>query len=170
MQRSASVTLALWALIMQPSPTLAQSSPGFELARTSFTSVHEYVAAEAIPRQLSPPPNLVIPNAYRPLLESMLRDSPTFRRQCVRIAGEPSLTVHVSIQPPSWPSAVRADNSCEAAAEWPSLAHIAIGPLGDLIELIAHEFEHVIEQLDGVDLGVARSPAAHRRSPAGFDA
>ncbi len=152
MQRSASVTLALCALILQPRPTLAQSSPGFELARTSFTSVHEYVAAEAIPRQLSPPPNLVISDAYRQLVESMLRDSPTFRRQCVRIAGEPLLTVYVNIQPPPWPSGIRAATHVSRQPNGRLSAHIAIAPLNDVIELLAHEFEHVIEHLDGVDL------------------
>jgi hypothetical protein len=31
-------------------------------------------------------------------------------------------------------------------------ATVEIGPLDDQVELIAHEIEHVIERLDGVDL------------------
>jgi hypothetical protein len=31
-------------------------------------------------------------------------------------------------------------------------ASITIAPPHDAVELIAHEFEHIIEQLDGVDL------------------
>jgi hypothetical protein len=29
---------------------------------------------------------------------------------------------------------------------------VEINPLGDFMELLAHELEHVIEQLDGIDL------------------
>lgn len=42
---------------------------------------------------------------------------------------------------------------------------MAIGSLDDQVELIAHEIEHVIEQLDGVDLRVrATLPASGVRS------
>ncbi len=151
MKRSSAVTLALYALTMQPRPTLAQSSPGFELARTSFTSVHEYVAAEAIPTQISPPPNLVISDTYRSLIEKMLRDSPTFRRQCLRIAGERMLTVYIK---PTWPSppGVRATTRVTRQPNGRVSAHIAMSPRTDTIELLAHEFEHIIEQMDGLDL------------------
>ena len=39
------------------------------------------------------------------------------------------------------------------------LATVEINPLGDFMELLAHELEHIIEQLDGVDLA-ARSTVA----------
>jgi hypothetical protein len=32
------------------------------------------------------------------------------------------------------------------------LAAVEINPLGNFMELLAHELEHVIEQLDGIDL------------------
>ena len=41
------------------------------------------------------------------------------------------------------------------------IATVEINPLGDFMELLAHEVEHIIEQLDGIDLAakatVARS-------------
>ncbi len=152
MKRSTILALTFCAWSVQPRPTIAQTSSGFELARSSFTSVREYVAAEAIPTQLALPPNLVVADAYRPLLESMLRNSPTFRRQCVRIAGEPALTVHLGVTPSTWRSDFRATTRVVRRPNGGLSAHIAIAPLNDLVELIAHEFEHVIEQLDGVDL------------------
>ena len=97
----ATFALVSCACLAPADPIIAQSSSALDRPRVSFTSVHQYVAAEAIPRQLATPPNLVVSSMYRPLVESMLRQSPTFRRQCVRIAAERSLTVHLAITKPS---------------------------------------------------------------------
>lgn len=151
MKRSTILVLTFCAWSMQPRPTIAQTSSGFELARTSFTSVREYVAADAIPRQLALPPNLVVPDKFRPLLDSILRDSPTFRRQCLRIAGEPRLIVYLNVAPVRRAD-VRAFTSVTRDSNGRLTARIAIAPPNNFVELIAHEIEHIIEQLDGVDL------------------
>ena len=130
----------------------AQTNAAVELARTSFTSVHEYVAAEAIPRQLSPPSNLIMSEMFRPFVETMLRHSPTFRRQCMRIAAEPKLAIRMDLPWISSRSDVRARTFFRFKPDGGVLANIQIEPLQDYIELIAHEIEHVIEQLDGVNL------------------
>lgn len=158
--RRFAVVLASCAWMLHDSPAIAQSSSGFELARTSFTSVHQYVAAEAIPRQLAAPANLVVHEMYRPLVESMLRDSPTFRRQCLRIAGEPKLTVHLAIGRPRWRSDFRAVTRMTRKPNGALAVYVEIGGLDNTVELIAHEFEHIIEQLDGVDLA-ARAALPH---------
>jgi hypothetical protein len=152
MRRFTAVALASCGWLVHGGPVIAQSSSGFERARTSFTSVHQYVAAEAIPRQLTAPPNLIVPEMYRPLVESMLRDSPTFRRQCLRIAGETALTVHLAIGSPPRRSDIRAITRITRKPNGVLTAYVDIGPLDNTVELIAHEFEHIIEQLDGVDL------------------
>ena len=82
----------------------------------------------------------------------MLRDSPTFRRQCVRIAAEPALTVQLAVNPPPRRSDRRATTRLTRQPNGHLTAVIAIEQIEDLDELIAHEFEHVIEQLDGVNL------------------
>jgi hypothetical protein len=158
--RRFAIVLASCAWMLHDSPAIAQSSSGFELARTSLTSVHQYVAAEAIPRQLAAPPNLVVQNMYRPLVESMLRDSPTFRRQCIRIAAEPTLTVHLVIGPVQQRSDIRAITRMTRKPNGTLTAYVDIGPMHDTVELIAHEFEHIIEQLDGIDLA-ARAALPH---------
>lgn len=158
--RRFAIALALCAWMLRDSPAIAQSGSGFELARTSLTSVHQYVAAEAIPRQLTAPPNLVVPEMHRPLVESMLRESPTFRRQCIRIAGEPNLTVHLVIVPHQRRSDVRAMTRVTRKPNGAVTAFVDIGSLHDTVELIAHELEHIIEQLDGIDL-VARAALPH---------
>jgi len=88
----------------------------------------------------------------------LLLASATFRAQCERIAAAPSVHVDLNIvQPLETPrtetgithyqfGAIRAD------------VRIAFGQ--DYREMIAHEFEHIIEQIDGVDL---RAETATRR-------
>jgi len=153
MQRCAAVVfMSCVLLFLRDDPTNAQSNSANGRARVSFTSVHQYVAGEAIPRQLAMPPNVVVSEMYRPLIESMLRLSPTFRRQCMRIAAESSLTVHLAITKPSPGFDARATTRLTRDAKGRRSAAIQITPLHDVEELIAHEFEHIIEQLDGVDL------------------
>jgi len=164
--------MALGAAMSAARPAIAQSNSGFELARTSVTSVREYVAAESIPTQLSPPPNVVASEAYRHLLDVMLRGSPTFRRQCLRIGSEPLLTVYINLAPPSWPTGVRAVTRFRRQPDGRLSAHIAIGAPNDAVELLAHEFEHIIEQVDGVDLAaLAARPrtGVRRQMPDAFE-
>jgi hypothetical protein len=82
----------------------------------------------------------------------MLAHSPTFRRQCVRISSDPKVTVHLQIGLPTWISGVRAKTDLKRGPGGHLSASIEISPLQDNVELIAHELEHVIEQLDEIDL------------------
>jgi hypothetical protein len=142
----------LSALALGPRPAIAQSSSGFDMARTSFTSVREYVAADAVPNHITPPPNVEVSGTHRALIERMLRQSPTFRRQCVRIAAERKLFINIGLAPPFARTELRATTLISRQANGRITASITIAPAQDMVELIAHEFEHIIEQLDGVDL------------------
>jgi hypothetical protein len=147
------------ALILFGGPAFAQSNGTLTLDRTSFTSVREYVAGEAIPTQIVLPPNLHVSKALEPVVETMLRQSPTFRRQCLRIADEPGLAVHLAPATLTRRSDVRATTRFARKHAGRLRADISIFPLSDRVELIAHEIEHVIEQLDGVDLvSLAKMP------------
>jgi hypothetical protein len=150
---NAFVAAVSYVLILVASPAFAQSDGSmFALDRTSLTSVRQYVATEAVPRQLSLPANLTVSPMYRALIESMLRQSATFRRQCLRIEGEPRLTVDLRIAVAPRRSDVRATTHITRQPEGRLYALIEIYPINNNVELIAHEFEHVIEQLDEVDL------------------
>lgn len=152
MRRVAASVLLSCAILASDDPVLAQSGPAFERARVSLTSVHQYVASDAVPRQLAIPPNIFVPDMYRPVVESMLRGSPTFRRQCVRIAGAPTLSVYLVVDPPARRHSVRATTRLTRDDRGRLSAAVNISPFDDTRELIAHELEHIIEQLDGVDL------------------
>lgn len=120
--------------------------------RTSFGAARAYSAAEpAAPDGVSLPANVLAAKSYQSLLESMLTRSATFRRQCNRIANTAHLTVTIQTTTAPWPYGVRARTHMLRSGTSLS-ATIELTPLQDQVELIAHEIEHVIEQLDGVDL------------------
>ena len=112
------------------------------------------------------PANVVIAGNYRPAVAAMLRYSPTFRRQCSRIALTPDLRVEItaSLLPGLLP-----DEALTRIVRRPAgrmEADVQLGTIGDPVLLIAHEFEHILEQLDGVDLAMMASRTAtgvHRR-------
>jgi hypothetical protein len=154
---SSRLTAMRWmgfVLILFCAPVSAQTNGTFTLDRTSFTSVREYVAGAAIPTQIAVPSNLLVSEAFRSAVDEMLRQSPTFRRQCLRIAAEPRVTVRLRPEMLPRRSDVRATTHfTRKEGGWMRAdIDISIFPLTQHIELIAHEIEHVIEQLDDVDL------------------
>ena len=98
------------------------------------------------------PANLTFPDFFRPTIESMLERSPSFRRQCLRIGLTPALLVRLTNVQTNTLSGPRARTSISRGAEGRIVANVSIRRIDDLPELIAHELEHVIEQLDGVNL------------------
>ena len=134
-------------------PAFAQSDKLIASSLSSTGVVRVYVPADAPPASsVTLPQNLKVHPMYQPYVESMLRWSPTFRRQCLRLAHAPWLTV-VLQQLYARPSQMlRARTHFERDSVGRRTATMAIGSLDDQVELIAHELEHVIEQLDGVDL------------------
>jgi hypothetical protein len=106
------------------------------------------------------PANIVIPGAYRPAVAAMLRYSPTFRRQCSRIALTPDLRIAIM---PSLLPGILPDEALTRIVRRPDgrmVADVQLGTVGDPVLLIAHEFEHILEQLDGVDLASMASRSA----------
>jgi hypothetical protein len=111
------------------------------------------------------PENIVTNATYRASLAAMLRVSPTFRRQCIRIAR--SAHLRVILQRSLFPD-VRSDGALTRISRTPQgglEADVQIGMFGDQVLLVAHEFEHILEQLDEVDL-----PALADRSGTGVRA
>jgi hypothetical protein len=76
--------------------------------------------------------------------------SPSFRAQLARIAEANNLRVTVRIDP-SIPSRCRAFTIIQRRGQH-IRAEIHLPPSSDHAELLAHEFEHVLEQIEGLDL------------------
>ena len=98
------------------------------------------------------PPNLIVPPVFRRVVDSMVRGSATFRRQCLRIANAPGMTIVLDWFHPHATDHLRARTVLSTTPDGRRYATVGIRPLDDPVELIAHEMEHVIEQLDAVDL------------------
>jgi hypothetical protein len=159
-------SIAAWSIVVVVLPVsgFAQTDGRLRavLVRSSDTVVRPYVEERNPFHDIAAlPSNLIVSEIYRPVVEAMLARSPTFRRQCARIARAPQLTVAIVSDPPT------------ALQKSPAMTHIARYEHGRIratirvalstrtVELIAHELEHVLEQLDGVDLEAkARLPAS----------
>lgn len=95
------------------------------------------------------PSNLHVAPMYRELVESMADHSPTFHGQLVRIATAPRVTVHVEIVQ----HIIGARAMTRMVRQIDGLtARIEVARFDNVVELIAHELEHVIEQIEEVDL------------------
>lgn len=121
--------------------------------------------------QARPPANLRVESAFRLVVEQMWEASPTFRRQCGRLAAEPSLVVTVSREDPSVGASL--------ANAWTTLtlknnvllkAEVHIKVTSNAAELIGHELEHILERLDNVDFHAqAGNGAVWKNGKASFE-
>ena len=142
-----------WTQSRIGSPDTAASAVVASAGRTSLDVARVYTASSTAPPPGAVlPPNLRFGSGYRPILEQMFQASPTFRRQCLRIANAPRLTITIRSGVPEGRSRARAWTRVDATAGGGLVATVDIRPQVGQVELIAHEIEHVIEQLDGVDL------------------
>lgn len=97
------------------------------------------------------PENISLPDGLRPLFEEMWRRSHTFREQCRRIGEARHLQVKLSYGPPIFGSRFRARSIVNKRGGQINVKIQLLSP-GDYYEIIAHEFEHVLEQLEGLDI------------------
>ena len=139
-------------------PGLAQSNgarwrtaSAESLSPTSAGGAAVYTDSSLTADAIVLPANLNVPSAYRAMLETMLARSAMFRRQCLRLAAAPHLDVVVRVLHPNG-GRVRARGQIRPESGDRVSALVEINPADDFVELLAHELEHVIEQLDGIDL------------------
>ena len=167
-ERNSTLAVASAAIVLSVAgiPGLAQSNAvRWRTAASELTvslaanGVGVYDEPQTAPPGVEAPPNLAVPSGFQSAIATLLERSPMFRRQCVRLAAAPHLAVVVRLLHPNSSSArartqIRRDGG-------QLIASVEINPYGDFTELLAHELEHVIEQLDGIDLAakatVARS-------------
>lgn len=97
-------------------------------------------------------PSNIDAGMLQPQVIQLLRASATFRQQCARIAAARVLrvTLHVSGKIDETARAMTVISHYDAGA---IRAEVTLRFAEDYHELLAHEFEHVLEQVDGVVLG-----------------
>lgn len=116
--------------------------------------------------------NLHIDEPLRAVVARMLENSATFRRQWDAIAHGDRVHVVVFMTAGPIDGTCRAKTTMRKYSSGLLLAVVLIPPLGDYAELVAHEFEHVLEQIEGVDLAaLARSGsrAVKRRADGAYE-
>jgi len=91
-------------------------------------------------------------NQLRSEADDLLRRSPTFRAQYQRIVEAGSVVVGVHFDVRLCQTDYRARTTFRRYQSGLIVADISIGPGSNSGEWIAHEFEHILEQLDGHDL------------------
>lgn len=82
----------------------------------------------------------------------MIKRSPTFRSQLDRLEKADGLSVRVHIDLAIDQRSFRARSVILRCRNGEMIATVAIGPGGSPVEWIAHEFEHILEQLEGLHL------------------
>ena len=99
------------------------------------------------------PSNLEAAPVFRPFLEKMWESSPTFRDQCRKLATETGLRVSVLVEDtPGRSLAFHARTVLSHQYGLLVSAQVYLQPGLGAAEFIAHELEHILERLDGVDL------------------
>jgi hypothetical protein len=108
------------------------------------------IAAEPQQCPRTIPANIQVAHDLARVLEDIYRRSATFRAQCERIAAADSLSVKLRIDT-AMPSRCRAYTIVQRRG-YDIVADVRLPPTNALIELIGHEFEHLLEQIEGIDL------------------
>jgi hypothetical protein len=110
------------------------------------------------------PPDSEIPGLCRQLLNDMWQGSPTFRRQWTRLAGA-RVRVSIVLNPmlTGWTRAhAQLSRTPDLRVQiWLPLVNRSA------VEYLAHEIEHVLEALDGVDLPAAVAQGVHGATAVG---
>jgi Tol biopolymer transport system component len=98
------------------------------------------------------PSNLEVASVFRPFLDKMWQASPTFRGQWRRLAAGTGVRVSVLVEILPRPASTSTARTVMRHQDGSLVAHVYLKPSLNAAELIAHEIEHILEQLDGVDL------------------
>jgi len=98
------------------------------------------------------PCHLVAHAHLRPLLEELWSHSVTFRAQCRRLAGAGAVVVlhGASAKETPW----NAESLIGVSSTGRVTARVRVRTGRESVELIAHELEHVLERIDGVQLAL----------------
>lgn len=107
-------------------------------------------AEERQTRPFQVPANIQLLHDIELAIQLIYDKSPSFRTQLARIAGADHLRVTIQIDP-SIPGRCRAFTRLQRRGQT-IRAEVHIPPSSDHAELLAHELEHILEQIEGVDL------------------
>ena len=96
-------------------------------------------------------PGNIYANALQPVVLQLAQQSETFHQQCLRLAGMPHVRVQLFLTKEIG-SFVRARATISHFTTGAIRAEVTFGFSEDFAELVPHEFEHILEQAEGVNL------------------
>jgi hypothetical protein len=131
------------------------------LATACATSHATYVHTRQEPLRAS---NIRVAFPLEPCVGTMLSRSATFRRTYLTIANRRGVSVRISLEP-TRKLQVRAETDVHSFVGGRRVAEIRLHTTDDVVELIAHEMEHVREQIEGTNLmllSIARNSEVRR--------
>lgn len=98
------------------------------------------------------PPTVVVDSRLTGHVRRMLERSPEFRRQCEALAELKHVYVRVSLVLHGLPPGVHAQSQVTRTNDGPLFARVQVSLTANWSEWIGHEFEHVLEQAEGMTL------------------
>src|SRR5215813_1460464 len=90
------------------------------------------------------PSNVTVPNNMKRVLQSVWKRSPTFRQQCRRIDEARNLRIEIWVVPQLPIRNLRALSIVRKSGDGIVKVNMKIRAPGDYVEIIAHEFEHML--------------------------
>lgn len=144
--------IALITLLSAAPDASADSQTGKDaMSPTSPTVVARGVAHANAETPLLPR-NLLLPEIVRPLAEAMWRRSPTFRRQCARLSENAVVIVNIELDSRARHGRHALTRISRHDPGLTAMVKIELRRPELYVEYLAHELEHVLEHIDGVDL------------------
>ena len=108
---------------------------------------------------------LIVPPSLQRVVTAGWVHSATFRAQCRRLAEAQAIVILSAFTlPTSRPASARISTCSDGSV----LARVDVPLNARTLELVAHELEHVLEQVDGVNLGMQAALSRSLTSPSGM--
>jgi hypothetical protein len=99
------------------------------------------------------PANIIVQQELRSAVAQLWRGSATFREQCLKIGRHPRYRVAITTVPElSLSRTMRARCVLSAYSSGYVSARVMVPVTRQVLELIPHELEHVVEHVEGVDV------------------
>jgi hypothetical protein len=119
----------------------------------SWLSYTATAVAQDRPRDCEQMPhNIKVARSLQPVFAQALAQSPTVQRQCQLIAAAPHVRVAVRLQAGRLLAGARGEATIDRYELGALFAEIRLPVCVNPIEMLAHELEHVIEQMEGLSL------------------
>src|SRR5690242_7107992 len=124
----------------------------FRSSMEGFALVVTIALSQLLATQNRLPSNFKVPEKLQPVLEEVARRSPTFRGQLEELRHTPHFRMTVSYGNLSIWHVLRAESHVEKYEFGAVRVDTRLYTAQDIVEVIAHELEHVCEQIEGIDV------------------